>query len=407
MKGLLQKCAVFGCLLTLPGMLSAQMVVEGGTNAWKAVRKVLLSDTPGIEVLKVSYVGAPKAMGTFQANFKHNSMMTAGIVLSTGLAESAVGPNTSGHYTGKNMYPGKESLRKLSKNRKTYDAASLSFEFKALTDSISFRYLFASEEYPEYVNRGVNDVFAFFLTDVATDQRVNLAVLDDGVSTVCVDNIHAGKNKKLFVRSGLWITQNMEEYRSDAALGERARYLQYDGFTVVLEAGAKLIPGQVYRLEMAIADVGDNIYDSAIFLEAKSFKNAGTLARLESIKLQELFSSEMVDEDPTVQKGVKNIQFALGSAEVEGEETLEFLGNLAKVLMEGDWERVEVVGHTDSTGTEADNLVLSQKRAENIVLKLEQLGVAKDLLQASGKGESEPVDPQNLMINRRVEFLFY
>ncbi|MDG2226358.1 MAG: choice-of-anchor L domain-containing protein, partial [Flavobacteriales bacterium] len=45
----------------------------------------------------------------------------------------------------------------------TEDAAILEFDFEAVGSSISFRYVFASEEYLEYVNAGYNDVFGFFI----------------------------------------------------------------------------------------------------------------------------------------------------------------------------------------------------------------------------------------------------
>ena len=51
--------------------------------------------------------------------------------------------------------------------------------------------------------------------------------------------------------------------------------MQYDGFTVVLEAVAKVVPCSTYHIKIAIADAGDGVFDSAVFLEAGSFKSNG------------------------------------------------------------------------------------------------------------------------------------
>jgi len=48
------------------------------------------------------------------------------------------------------------------------------------------------------------------------------------------------------------------------------------------------------------------------------------------------------------------------------------------------------MSHTDSRGTPADNIELSQKRAQSVVDYLISKGIATDRLQAKGYGESQP-----------------
>lgn len=387
----------------------AQFNVSVAQDPVALVNDILLSDTPGIEVLKVSYFGASPAVGSFDANLRYSDMMSSGIILSTGSVMDASGPNESGHTSGSNYYPGRESLSKLAGNKATRDAASLKLQFRALSDSISFRYLFASEEYPEYVNRGVNDVFGFFLTDKSTGKRQNLAVLQDGKTTICVDNIHSRKNKKLYRKGGLWTKSNMETWKTDSATGERALMLEYDGFTVVLSAGVALVPGRLYELEMAIADVGDTVYDSAIFLEAGSFKANGEQRDPIGLDLVKLFDKELFTGEDGVKKGVRNVQFEFGSSEVHDVETLAFLKDLASLFEQEhpSWSKIEIVGHTDTVGTDEENLVLSQKRAQAIVEQLIRYGIPRDKLVAKGKGEGLPLSAEEQEKNRRVEFFFY
>lgn len=72
----------------------------------------------------------------------------------------------------------------------------------------------------------------------------------------------------------------------------------------------------------------------------------------------------------------------------------------------GDW-RVTIEGHTDDIGSDADNLRLSQARADAVRTALIDLGIAADRLTATGFGESRPVESNETIEgrarNRRVE----
>ncbi len=71
--------------------------------------------------------------------------------------------------------------------------------------------------------------------------------------------------------------------------------------------------------------------------------------------------------------------------------------------------KFEVQGHCDNTGSDAVNDPLSQKRAEAIVARLVEMGIAKDRLSADGKGSHEPIadnsTEEGRAKNRRVEFV--
>ncbi|NJK93849.1 MAG: hypothetical protein HC905_02000 [Bacteroidales bacterium] len=81
-------------------------------------------------------------------------------MLSTGDIWDATGPNRTSGMGNNHFFAGDKDLETLA-NGKTFDAAVLEFDFSANSDSMSFDYVFASEEYPEYANKGLNDVFAF------------------------------------------------------------------------------------------------------------------------------------------------------------------------------------------------------------------------------------------------------
>lgn len=102
------------------------------------------------------------------------------------------------------------------------------------------------------------------------------------------------------------------------------------------------------------------------------------------------------------------ITFDTGKATLKPEADVEI--NRIKGLMDNDPSlKFEVQGHCDKTGSDAVNDPLSQKRAEAIVARLVEMGIAKDRLTAVGKGSHEPIadnsTDEGRAKNRRVEFV--
>ena len=83
------------------------------------------------------------------------------------------------------------------------------------------------------------------------------------------------------------------------------------------------------------------------------------------------------------------------------------LDSVAKVFKEFDKNQIEIVGHTDSSGGDKINIPLSNDRAQNVAIYLQQLGVPASRIKAVGKGSSQPVGsnntPEGKAANRRVE----
>jgi outer membrane protein OmpA-like peptidoglycan-associated protein len=91
-------------------------------------------------------------------------------------------------------------------------------------------------------------------------------------------------------------------------------------------------------------------------------------------------------------------------------ESYGVLKEIAGVLNENPEVKVKIVGHTDSDGKDADNLVLSKRRAESVKAALiNEFKIDATRMDTDGKGESQPVDkndtPQGKANNRRVEFI--
>ncbi|RMF94694.1 MAG: cell envelope biogenesis protein OmpA [Gammaproteobacteria bacterium] len=101
-----------------------------------------------------------------------------------------------------------------------------------------------------------------------------------------------------------------------------------------------------------------------------------------------------------------NVTFAVDSADISA-NFYPVLDSVAEVLKEFDKSFVEIAGHTDSTGPEAYNQLLSEKRAQSVASYLVSRGVRADRFIVVGAGESRPIasndTPEGRALNRRVE----
>jgi outer membrane protein OmpA-like peptidoglycan-associated protein len=105
---------------------------------------------------------------------------------------------------------------------------------------------------------------------------------------------------------------------------------------------------------------------------------------------------------------LEKVQFALGSAVIR-RQSFPTLNQVVKVLQtHPDLVRIQVEGHTDSTGNPKRNTVLSQARAEAVVAYLAAHGIERSRLEASGFGPTRPLASNATRAgreaNRRVEF---
>ncbi|MBI3134788.1 MAG: choice-of-anchor L domain-containing protein [Bacteroidetes bacterium] len=229
----------------------------------------------GVAVSNVTYTGNAEAIGSFTGTGT-NLGLTSGIVMTTGTVLNSGGlfggngphgPNDSGSAGTDNGEPGYGPLTALA-GADTYNAAILQFDFVPQSDSVRFRYVFGSDEYPEFVDGGFNDAFAFYISGPGFGGTYNMATIPGGGGAVSIDNINNGtsntgpcQNCSYYINNGTG---------SNAPYNSSDFYIQYDGFTVILEAKAQVECGETYHLIISIADAGDGAYDSGIFLEANS-----------------------------------------------------------------------------------------------------------------------------------------
>ncbi|MCO5258357.1 MAG: SprB repeat-containing protein, partial [Lentimicrobium sp.] len=198
-----------------------------------------------------------------------------GLVLSTGRISSAMGPNNNAGRSDQMVSNASDPDLATISGRTMYDAAVLEFDFIPAGNTVEFKYVFASEEYLEYVHTNFNDAFGFFLSGPGisgpySNNAINLATLPNG-EDVTINTIHpAGVNT-----NGQSYPAHNAEYYIDNPSGSLT--MQFDGYTVELTATYPVTPCATYRIKMAIADASDQQWDAAVFLGARSF-NAETLS---------------------------------------------------------------------------------------------------------------------------------
>ncbi len=254
-------------------------LIAGPVDAYIAVTNVLVGK--GIFVTNISYTGDKLSCGFFENGLTSKLKMDAGIILSSGLVAGAKGPNnTDQHSTLENKVNGSTLLDQYAGGQ-TYSSATIQFDFKPQTEDISFNYIFASEEYIEYVDKNVSDIFGFFISGPGITGEENVALVPGKSIPVSIDNINHLRNTQFF------------NYNT---LGEKT--LQCDGFTTILTANLKLIPCEIYTIKLAIADVGDAKYDSWVFIEAGSFQHKTSLGR-DTFICKENFDIELDAGNPT------------------------------------------------------------------------------------------------------------
>jgi OOP family OmpA-OmpF porin len=116
--------------------------------------------------------------------------------------------------------------------------------------------------------------------------------------------------------------------------------------------------------------------------------------------------SKLLSEGKISTTGIK---FDINSDRLR-EESYGTINEIVKTLNENSDLKVRVVGHTDNSGSAADNLILSKKRADAVIKVLtEEYKISSDRLQADGKGSTAPVSEnktaEGRAMNRRVEFI--
>lgn len=248
--------------LCLLGALNAQAaLVVTTSNDGGAIASNIVGDDITIDVSTINYIGAVDQGGTFTGGISAGLGIDTGIILTTGNANLAVGPNTLTDTSSGLGTLGSTVLNTLS-GGVTNDANSLSFEFTTSTGDLFFNYILASEEYNEFL--GFADPFALLVNGV------NIAQAPDG-NIVSVGTVNCGS-------SGVDLSgPNCTSFNNNV---NGVFDIEYDGFTDVFQASVLGLGAGTHTIEFVIADLTDSSLDSAVFIEANSFSGTAPPTRV-------------------------------------------------------------------------------------------------------------------------------
>lgn len=249
--------------------------VDDTFNTQHLVEKVLVNSSCA-QVSDFSESGdnftpSRKSLGFFDANgtafpFKQ------GIFLSTWSSNNTPGPYDNQRGGGSKNWGGDADLD-AALGISSINASVIEFDFVPLTDYVSFNYLFASNEYQLYYPCQYSDGFAFLIKEKgSTTPYKNLAVIPETTIPVASTSVHPLINP---ISNGNSTTSGCPAQNEIyfGGYNQSNSPINYAGQTKVLTAETKVTAGKTYRIKLVVADDREEIFDSAVFIEAGSFNS--------------------------------------------------------------------------------------------------------------------------------------
>lgn len=241
---------------------NSSITTDNSLSPQQLVTDILLGSC--VEAFNIAYTGSALAIG----NFGNGGALgiDSGILITTGSHENARGPNNSSSASWLLGRQGDDDLDSVA-GVVSQDAAALEFDFIPYNDTIVFDYVFASEEYPEFVCSQYNDVFAFLVSGPGFAPNTNVALIPGTAIEVAINSINSGTAGGLNNPANCTSLAYSSYYRTNIT----PAVTQYDAYTAALTAMMVVVPCSTYHIKFVIGDVGDFAYDSGVFIEARSF----------------------------------------------------------------------------------------------------------------------------------------
>ena len=244
----------------------AQLTVNTAVTPAQLVNALV--GNQGVTVSNITSNCPNAARGLFSTGPNPTTLgITSGIVLTSGTAAN-LGAGAATFSSMSHNGAGDPDLNTFGVTTvATHDACKLEFDAIPICDTIRFRYVFGSEEYPDQLGGPFYDAFAFFINGPGIPLGTNIAKIP---ATNTPININTVNNGQAFGCPAALPgpCMNCAYYVNNCT----STSVVYDGITTVLTAQAIVQACSTYHIKLEIADGTDWIYDSAVFLEQ------GTLA---------------------------------------------------------------------------------------------------------------------------------
>lgn len=254
---------------------------------------------PSIQILDVRYEGVPEASGYFVSEGSLIGI-EEGLVLSTGITQtendSKIGIEALSEEFGSvnNISPvTDDDLLSILGPSSVNNISKMTITFIPKGDSLFLDYVFASEEYPEYVCSQFNDLFGVFLSGPGVDgpfenNAINIATIPNSDLPVAINSINHGEIGVSGGTAEYCFGENGSlDYSHLFNFTNLDQGPVYGGFTNVLTARARVQACETYQIKLVIADAEDEQFDSGVFFDNKSFKSTTNEATVFSATGQE------------------------------------------------------------------------------------------------------------------------
>lgn len=220
----------------------------------------------GLTISNMTVTGAPNSYGFYSGT--SNMAFGSGIIMSTGVIDSMINNPASVFISSSNGTLGDVMLDIVS-GSPTFDACVIEFDCVPSNSNLLFDFSFGSEEYNDFVNLSVNDVFAIFVSGAnpsgGSYVNTNFALIPSTTIPVSINTINNGNS----ISASAGPCMNCAYFIDN----DGGTSVAYDGFTSGLQGLVPVISGQSYHFKIAIADAGDDIFDSSVMFLTNSFKS--------------------------------------------------------------------------------------------------------------------------------------
>lgn len=362
---------------------SQSIAVNTAQTPTQLVNNVLLGF--GVTAFNITINGSPLNANTPVSNVTSFTNanpafpFSAGMLLTTGNGVGAQGPNNATSFTNNTPATpnvGTDPELNALANGTVTNGVVLEFDFIPSGDTMSFRYIFGSDEYPEFSPSTFNDAFGLFLWGPGITGPyalagypaggANIAVIPGG-TPVTINNVGDASNTAYYV---------FNESSSTLTYGDA---IQYDGTTVVLNAAASVQCNQTYHIKLAISNVGDQAYDSGVFLEAGSFVSDAVAVTVAT-----------VSGDTTIVEGCTDANFIFTRPETQLDDTLVINYTITGDAVEGTDYNSLINPITFLPGEDSVVINLSpiqdglSEGFESVVITVEIINPCNDTIFSSG-----------------------
>ncbi len=267
--------ALLFIIIWFPKGTAQNIQVDATTYSPQQLIESILIDSGCIENVEVTnivggnFADGDKSYGYFNGNGS-DFPFQKGLVLSTGKLKHVPGPNTTLSDDDAPGWIGDRDLEAALDISGTVNATIIEFDFIPRADNISFRYIFASEEYQQGDRNTCrySDAFAFLIKPIG-GRYTNIALVPGTDTPVLVTTVHSG-----IPGSCPPINERYFE-----GWNGRDAPINFNGQTKVLLAESPVVVNQAYHIKLVIADQTNYRYDSAVFLEGGSFNISANLGR--------------------------------------------------------------------------------------------------------------------------------